>query len=81
MSQKPPFMRWFLRWKFMREIEEPVERAAGELNLDGLFDGRGCDLLFHVSGPDLVMLAAPSENQQDGIGGMTNGRAPAQPAE
>lgn len=40
MSQKPPFMRWFLRWKFMRKIEEPVERAAGELNLDdGLLNG------------------------------------------
>ena len=38
MSQKPPFVRRFLCWRLSR-IEEPAEWAAGEVNLDGLFDG------------------------------------------
>ncbi len=40
MSKEPPFLGGFFVGEF-KSIEKPVERAAGELNLNGLFNGPG----------------------------------------
>lgn len=46
--EKTAFCQAVFLWRMVKEIEEPVERAAGDVNLDGLFGGLERDGVLDV---------------------------------